>query len=269
MKIKKKRLNPIITTVVSLLLIGSCVSCGTNSEDEISTSISSSEVTTEIKTTASEATTKTTTTKTTTKATTKKTTTKPTTTKTTTKPTTTETTTKPNTTETATETTTETTTKITTTEKPLEIVECPDLSGINYDEAVKMYSAYITIRKDSEEHNSYISAGSIIEQDVKFPSKVEKGTVVKVKVSLGPVAVQTTPPQAVQPAQSATVHFILNTDTNCIHIKDTCRAATQILPENYSTVDIAESDLSNYNGMYWACGICSKKYSDMLPKFDK
>ncbi|MDE6671315.1 MAG: PASTA domain-containing protein [Ruminococcus sp.] len=269
-KNKKKKLNPIITIVVSLLLLGSCVSCGTNSEEEISTDKSRPEVTTEIKNTDTETTTKTTTTETTTKTTTTETTTKTTTTETTTETTTTETTTETTTTETTTETTTtETTTKATTTEKPVEMVECPDLSGINYDEAIKMYSAYITIKKDSEEHNSYISAGSIIEQDIKFPSKVEKGTVVKVKVSLGPVSVQTTPPQTVQPAQSANVHFILNTDTNCVHIKDTCRAAQQILPENYSTVDIAESDLSNYNGIYWACGICSKKYSDIIPKFDK
>ena len=268
-KNKKKKLNPVIIIVVSLLIVGLCVSCGTNSEDEISTDTSHTEVTSEIKKTDTEKTTKTTTTQTTTETTITEKTTELTTTQTTTKATTTEKTTEPTTTQTTTETTTETTTKATTIEKTVEMVECPDLSGINYDEAIKMYSAYITIKKDSEEHSSYISAGSIIEQDIKFPSKVEKGTVVKVKVSLGPVAVQTTPPQAVQPAQSATIHFILNTDTNCIHIKDTCRAAQQILPENYSTVDIAESDLSNYNGIYWACGICSKAYSNIIPKFDK
>ena len=259
-KDKKKKLNPIITIVVSLLLIGSCVSCGINSKEEISTDTSRPEVTTEIKTTNAETTTETTTTETTTETTTTETTTKTTTTETTTETTTTETTTET--------TTTETTTKTTTTEETLEIVECPDLSGINYDEAIKMYSDYITIKKDSEEHNSYISAGSIIEQDIKFPSKVEKGTVVKVKVSLGPISAQTTPPQTVQPAQSAIVHFILNTDTNCVHINEKCRAAQQILPENYSTIDIAESDLSNYNGIYWACGICSKADSNIIPKFD-
>ena len=242
-KYKKKKCNRIISTVVSLLLIGSCVSCGINSEDEISTNTSRPEATTEIKTTDTETTTQTTTTETTTETTTTETTTKTT--------------------------TTETTTKTTTTEPTVEIVECPDLSGINYDEAIKMYSAYITIKKDSEEHNDYISAGSIIEQDIKFLSKVEKGTVVKVKVSLGPISAQTTPPQNVQPAEPvvSNIHFILNTDTNCIHTKADCSAAQKILPENYSEIDISNSELANYANVYWACGKCSKEYSNILPKF--
>ncbi|MDE6035375.1 MAG: PASTA domain-containing protein [Ruminococcus sp.] len=280
---KKKKYYSIITVIVLLLFICSFVSCGINSEDEISTITSSPEVTKKIKTTTTETTAKPTTTKATTKTTTTEATTKPTTTETTTKPTTTETTTetttKPTTTETTTETTTkptttetitetETTTKPTTTEKAVEIVECPDLSGINYDEAIKMYSAYITIKKDSEEHNSYISAGNIIEQDIKFPSKVEKGTVVKVKVSLGPVAVQTTPPQAVQPAQQVSKTYVLNTDTNCIHANPQCSAAQKIIPENYSEVVISESELSNYTNIYWACGkCCSYNEKNTLPKF--
>ena len=84
-KYKKKKCNRIISTVVSLLLIGSCVSCGINSEEEISTNTSRPEVTTEIKTTDTETTTQTTTTETTTKTTTTETTTETTTTPTTNK----------------------------------------------------------------------------------------------------------------------------------------------------------------------------------------
>lgn len=70
----------------------------------------------------------------------------------------------------------------------------------------------------------------------------------------------------ITPVQIA-LHFILNLDTNCIHINPECSAALKILPENYSTVDITEDDLGNYNGTYWACGKCSNKYTNMLPKF--
>ena len=64
------------------------------------------------------------------------------------------------------------------------------------------------------------------------------------------------------------VHFILNTDTNCVHINpNSCNAAKKILPENYAEIDIWEEDIPNYAYVYWACGICTKSYSDQLPKF--
>lgn len=63
------------------------------------------------------------------------------------------------------------------------------------------------------------------------------------------------------------LHFILNVDTNCVHINEHCSAAEKILPENYATVDIREDELSNYAYVYWACGKCSKQYSNELPKF--
>lgn len=76
-----------------------------------------------------------------------------------------------------------------------------------------------------------------------------------------PPVIETTPVQT-------TVHFILNLDTSCIHIKPDCSAAQKILPENYSTIDIAENDLGNYNGTYWACGkCCPNSYRKLLPKF--
>lgn len=63
------------------------------------------------------------------------------------------------------------------------------------------------------------------------------------------------------------LHFILNMDTNCVHINEHCSAAEKILPENYATVDIREDELGNYAYVYWACGKCSKRYSNELPKF--
>ena len=75
-----------------------------------------------------------------------------------------------------------------------------------------------------------------------------------------PPVIETTPVQI-------TLHFVLNLDTNCIHIDPDCSAALKILPENYSTVDITEDDLGNYNGTYWACGKCSHGYTGILPKF--
>ncbi|MCM1508258.1 MAG: hypothetical protein NC177_14190 [Ruminococcus flavefaciens] len=76
-----------------------------------------------------------------------------------------------------------------------------------------------------------------------------------------PPIIETTPVQT-------TLHFILNLDTSCIHIDSGCSAAQKIAPENYSTVDIAENDLGNYNGIYWACGkCCSNDMRQKLPKF--
>ncbi|MCM1315902.1 MAG: hypothetical protein NC205_00765 [Prevotella sp.] len=75
-----------------------------------------------------------------------------------------------------------------------------------------------------------------------------------------PPVIETTPVQIA-------LHFVLNLDTNCIHINPECSAALKILPENYSTVDITEDDLANYNGTYWACGKCSHGYTGILPKF--
>lgn len=79
--------------------------------------------------------------------------------------------------------------------------------------------------------------------------------------------VETQPPVIETSPIQTTVHFILNLETNCIHTNPNCSAVLKILPENYSTVDIAEDDLVNYNGTYWACGKCSKEYTNILPKF--
>lgn len=68
--------------------------------------------------------------------------------------------------------------------------------------------------------------------------------------------------------ESNTLHFILNLESNCIHINENCSAAKKILPENWSEIDIPESELGNYYNVYWACGKCSSRYKNELPKFD-
>lgn len=81
--------------------------------------------------------------------------------------------------------------------------------------------------------------------------------------------IETQPPvvETPPPPQPTTLHFILNLETNCIHINSGCTAAQAILPENRAEIDISESDLESYYQTYWACGRCSKIYSDILPKF--
>ena len=67
--------------------------------------------------------------------------------------------------------------------------------------------------------------------------------------------------------QAKTYHLILNTDTNCVHINEHCSAAEKILPENYAVIDIEETDLGTYEGVYWACGkCCDSTLRKALPK---
>ncbi len=70
-------------------------------------------------------------------------------------------------------------------------------------------------------------------------------------------------------AEEETLHFILNTETGCVHISDTCAAAREIDDENRQEIDILESDLPDYAGIYWACGRCSKRYQDELPNLEE
>lgn len=79
---------------------------------------------------------------------------------------------------------------------------------------------------------------------------------------------ETQPPVIETSPVQTTLHFILNLETNCIHIDPRCSAAQKILPENYSEIDIAETDLSSYRDFYWACGKCSKEYKQILPKIE-
>lgn len=108
----------------------------------------------------------------------------------------------------------------------------------------------------------------------KTIKKVPKTTTEKVTKAPEPVTeppterpVETQPPVIETSPVQTVLHFVLNLDTSCIHINPDCSAAQKILPENYSTVDLTEDDLVNYNGIYWACGKCSKKYTNTLPKF--
>lgn len=79
---------------------------------------------------------------------------------------------------------------------------------------------------------------------------------------------ETQPPVIETTLVQITLHFVLNLETNCIHIDPDCSAAKKIIPENYSTVDIPSDELGNYSGVYWACGKCSRNYKDTLPKID-
>lgn len=68
--------------------------------------------------------------------------------------------------------------------------------------------------------------------------------------------------------ESIILHFVLNTESNCVHINKNCSAAKKILPENCLEIDIPESELGNYYNVYWACGKCSSRYKNDLPKFE-
>lgn len=60
------------------------------------------------------------------------------------------------------------------------------------------------------------------------------------------------------------LHFVLNTESNCVHISENCSAAKQIEPVNRQEIDIYEDDLGTHAGVYWACGKCSRRYRDIL-----
>lgn len=60
------------------------------------------------------------------------------------------------------------------------------------------------------------------------------------------------------------LHFIVNTDSHCVHSDPYCSAAEAIAPENYTEIDVYEDELSAYSGVYWACGKCSIRYRDIL-----
>ncbi|MCM1507010.1 MAG: Ltp family lipoprotein [Ruminococcus flavefaciens] len=79
--------------------------------------------------------------------------------------------------------------------------------------------------------------------------------------------ISTSAPTPVEVQPVATLHFIVNLESNCIHIDSGCSAAQKILQENRAEIDISASDLGSYYQTYWACGKCSKAYSNILPKF--
>ena len=78
-----------------------------------------------------------------------------------------------------------------------------------------------------------------------------------------PTVLETQPPVP----EPKLLYFVLNLETNCIHINEECSAAKKILPENRSAISIWDDELANYYGVYWACGKCSSRYSSDLPKF--
>lgn len=56
-------------------------------------------------------------------------------------------------------------------------------------------------------------------------------------------------------------HFILNTDSRCLHGSAGCRAVKMMDKNNYSEIDIGEDEMSDYiDGGCWTCSIsgCNK-----------
>lgn len=107
--------------------------------------------------------------------------------------------------------------------------------------------------KDKKEKNTNETAESITEH-------IAEPTTEKC-IETQPPVIETAPVQTI-------LHFVLNMETNCIHIDKGCSAALKIDPENYSEIDIAENDLGSYSGVYWACGKCSEEYKKILPKIE-
>ncbi len=83
----------------------------------------------------------------------------------------------------------------------------------------------------------------------------------------------TEPPATSPPkikSENKKIIFLLNTATNCVHdanYKGNCRAVQSMLDENVQIIEISADELANYTNIYWACGICAKEYTDILPKF--
>ena len=109
----------------------------------------------------------------------------------------------------------------------------------------------------------YTANGAVMDKNPFAPKEVITEPITE------PPAPQTQPQTAppVQANEPKTLQFILNLETNCVHIREGCDAAKKILPENRSVIEIPENELSNYAYTYWACGKCSKSYSEQLPKF--
>ena len=67
----------------------------------------------------------------------------------------------------------------------VDISSVPDMIGLDYDDAVKMYGHAIQIEMFSQEYSAY-EAGKIFDQDVVPGEPLSENKIVNVKVSLGP-----------------------------------------------------------------------------------
>ena len=133
---------------------------------------------------------------------------------------------------------------------------------------------YTIYDKDSETHSKEVSNADELKKfmftaDKKVITENTTETTPTVPVTEPPTEkpTETQPPVIETVPVQTTLHFVLNTDSNCIHINPDCNAAQQILPENYSEIDISEADLDSYINVYWACGKCTRAYQNILPKF--
>lgn len=65
-------------------------------------------------------------------------------------------------------------------------------------------------------------------------------------------------------------HFILNTETNCVHSDPTCRAAKKIKKGNREEIDIGTDELAAYSkDGYWACGMKGCNDSETIKALPK
>ncbi|MBD5143070.1 MAG: hypothetical protein HDT22_05585 [Ruminococcus sp.] len=114
----------------------------------------------------------------------------------------------------------------------------------------------------------YTDNGDVMDKNPFAPKEIITEPITESKTeppTSPPTQPQTEPP--VQANEPKTLQFILNLETNCVHINANCSAAQQISPENYAVIELWDNELGNYAYTYWACGKCSKTYSSELPKF--
>lgn len=156
-----------------------------------------------------------------------------------------------------------------------ELINLLELTGYSHDEATyAVDNCGADWNKEAiEKTESILSMGDFSKEyvmgiltDEGFTDEQSEYAVsqFKLKSENEPVVVPTVEEIQQEPE---VLHFVLNLETNCVHINQYCSAAQKITSENYSEIDIPESDLASYENIYWACGKCSRRYTDILPKF--
>lgn len=74
--------------------------------------------------------------------------------------------------------------------------------------------------------------------------------------------------EPVQPVNPSMMKFVLDMQSNCIHANAECPSAKKITKENYTEVEIYDTELQYYNNIYWACDECfPENLKPLLPKF--
>lgn len=154
---------------------------------------------------------------------------------------------------------------------------CGSIGGSKDKDDENSSQAEITTTVQTEGTTTVITAEKTT--STKKTTTVKKTTVVKTTTTEPPTTEKLTESPTEPPTPAPTnpptsplsepkvIKFILNVESGCVHTSSNCNAAEKILPENYAEIEIAEDELVNYAYTYWACGKCSKRYSNELPKF--